>query len=81
MPTYKTVAVRLDSNLYENLRAHVGKRKMSELINDTMRSYLAESVLSKECELMSQDEEAEREALEWSESAINSIDHETFETW
>lgn len=67
----KKLTISLDPQVYEGLHANIGRGKISKFIEALIKPYTQD--LEQGYQDLSQDEKAEREALEWSESLIGDL--------
>lgn len=72
----KKLTITLDAQVYKGLHTNIGKGRISKFIEDLVRPY-TEQDLDAGYKALAQDQEAEEEALEWSEGLIQDIDYET----
>lgn len=71
----KKLTITVDERVYEGLHANIGRGKISKFIEDLVRPYI-EWNLEKGYQALAEDQEAEKEALEWCEGLIGDIDYE-----
>ena len=62
----KKLTITIAEDVYDGLYAVVGKRKISQFIEQLVRPYVLGRALEAGYQAMAADEEREREALEWS---------------
>lgn len=62
---HKRMTITLDEAVYEGLYRHVGKRRMSQFIEDLLRPHVVDTSLDEGYREMAADQEREAEALEW----------------
>jgi hypothetical protein len=62
---HKRMSITLEESVYEGLRRTVGKRRMSQFIEDLVRPLVLDTALDKGYQAMAADLEREAEALEW----------------
>ena len=67
----KKLTVTVSDEVYKGLHARVGRRKISQFIDDLARRHLVTSQLEADYAEAAADERREREAHEWAESGIN----------
>jgi predicted CopG family antitoxin len=72
----KKLTITVDEEVYEGLHNVVGRRRISNFIEDLVRPHVLKRDLDNAYKQMAQDEEREREALEWSEALIGNAAHE-----
>jgi hypothetical protein len=63
---HKRMSITLDEAVYEGLYRHVGKRRMSQFIEDLVRPYVVDTALDEGYKAMAADKERESDALAWS---------------
>jgi predicted CopG family antitoxin len=62
---HKRMTITLEESVYEGLYRTVGKRRMSQFIEDLVRPYVLDTALDDAYRAMASDTEREAEALEW----------------
>ena len=62
---HKRMSITLDEVVYEGLYRHVGKRRMSQFIEDLVRPYVVDSALDEGYRAMAEDKEREADAMTW----------------
>jgi predicted CopG family antitoxin len=62
---HKRMTITLDEAVYEGLYRRVGKRRMSQFIEDLLRPHVVDTSLDEGYRAMAADQEREAEALEW----------------
>jgi len=62
--------------VYAGLRRRIGKRKVSRFIENLVRPHVEEKALEAAYREMAQDEQREREALEWADAFVGDIKDE-----
>ena len=67
---HKKMTISLDEAVYEGLHRVVGRRKISQFLEDLARPHVVSSDLSAAYQAMAQDYDRERDALEWSNALI-----------
>ena len=72
----KKLTISIDEIVYLGLHEVIGKRRISKFIETLVRPYVIDESLAKAYHEMAQDEDREKEAIEWSESLIGDIDNE-----
>ncbi len=65
---HKRMTITLDEAVYDGLYRTVGKRKMSQFIEDLLRPHVSGSSLDAGYRAMAADVEREAEAVEWIEA-------------
>ena len=63
---HKRMSITLDEAVYEGLYRHVGKRRLSQFIEDLVRPYVVDTALDEGYKAMAADKEREADALAWS---------------
>jgi predicted CopG family antitoxin len=69
----KKLTISVDDEVYAELHRTVGRGRISRFLEDLARPYLLHQDLEAAYREMAQDEEREREALEWSEGLIGDV--------
>lgn len=62
---HKRMTITLDEAVYEGLNRRIGKRRMSQFIEDLIRPYVLDTSLDDGYKAMAADEEREDEAQDW----------------
>lgn len=62
---HRKMTITLDEAVYEGLYRRVGRRKMSQFIEDLLRPHVLDDSLDEGYRAMAADREREAEALEW----------------
>ncbi|EEC7602090.1 addiction module antitoxin [Escherichia coli] len=62
---HKRMTITLDEAVYEGLYRTVGKRRMSQFIEDLLRPHVVDSSLDDGYKAMAEDTERETLAMEW----------------
>ena len=62
---HKRMTITLDEAVYDGLYRTVGKRKMSQFIEDLLRPYVLDNSLDEGYRAMAADQQRENEALAW----------------
>ncbi|PYE87732.1 hypothetical protein C7477_11179 [Phyllobacterium leguminum] len=70
---HRKMTITLDEAVYEGLYRTVGKRRMSQFIEDLLRPHVLDTALDEGYRAMAADEEREAEALEWSNALIGDV--------
>jgi len=65
---HKRMTITLDEEVYDGLYRTIGKRRMSQFIEDVLRPHVAVSALDDGYRAMAADHEREGEAGEWIEA-------------
>lgn len=74
---HKKLTITLDQAIYDGLHQTIGRGKISQFIEDLVRPYV-ETSLDAGYRALSEDAQAEQEALVWSEGIIGDIGNETW---
>jgi hypothetical protein len=67
---HKKMTITLDETVYDGLVRVIGRRKISQFIEDLARPYVTSENLEAGYKAMAADENREKEAQEWSEGLI-----------
>lgn len=67
---HKRMTITLDEEVYEGLRRRVGKRRISQFIEDLVRPHVLDTALDDGYRAMAADVAREAEALEWCHALI-----------
>jgi hypothetical protein len=67
---HKKMTITLDETVYDGLVRIIGRRKISQFIEDLARPYVTGENLEAGYKAMASDENREKEAQEWSEGLI-----------
>jgi len=62
---HRKMTITLDEVVYEGLYRMVGRRKMSQFIEDLLRPQVTDAALDAGYQAMAADEEREADAMEW----------------
>jgi predicted CopG family antitoxin len=62
------MTITLDEAVYDGLNRVIGKRRMSQFIEDLLRPHVLDSFLDEGYQAMALDEDREKEALNWCNS-------------
>ncbi|MDQ3187042.1 MAG: addiction module antitoxin [Pseudomonadota bacterium] len=73
---HKRMTITLDEDVYEGLYRTVGKRRMSQFIEDLVRPHVMDSSLDEGYRAMGADKEREAEAQEWCNALANDMANE-----
>lgn len=73
---HKKMTISLDEEVYDGLYKTVGKRKISQFIENLIRPLVLDTSLDSGYAAMAADTEREAEALEWSNAIIGDMSHE-----
>ena len=69
----KKLTITIDEQVYEGLYKIVGRRRISQFIESTVRPLVIQSDLTAAYREMAADENREAEALEWSEATLEDV--------
>jgi predicted CopG family antitoxin len=62
---HKKMTITLDEEVYDGLYRTIGKRKMSQFIEDLLRPHVLNTTLDSGYKAMAADQARENEAMEW----------------
>jgi hypothetical protein len=68
---HKRMTITLDEAVYDGLYRVVGKRRISQFIEDVVRPHVSDSALDAGYRNMAADAARERDASEWTSSLVN----------
>ena len=74
---HKRMTITLDEAVYDGLYRMVGKRRMSQFIEDLLRPHVVDTALDEGYRAMAADETREREAQVWCNSLSSDMRDET----
>lgn len=69
----KKLTITVEDEVYDGLRAVIGRRRISRFLNDLARPHVTGRELAGAYRAMAADEEREREAAEWVENLTGDI--------
>lgn len=69
----KKLTITVDENVYKGLHTVIGKRKISQFIEELVRPHVVHKDLEAAYKRMAQDEAREAEALEFSEATLMDV--------
>ncbi len=72
----KKLTITLAEDVYVGLHRRIGRRKISRFIEDLVRPQLIDDDMESAYQDMAQDDDREREAMEWSEATLGDSFHE-----
>ena len=75
---HRKMTITLDEAVYEGLYRAIGKRHMSQFIEDLLRPHVLDTSLDKGYQAMAADKEREAEAAEWCNALAKDISNETW---
>ncbi len=73
---HKKMTITLDEAVYEGLWRTIGKRKMSQFIEDLLRPHVLGESLDDGYKAMAQDQAREAEAMEWTNALAKDMANE-----
>jgi hypothetical protein len=71
------MTITLDEVVYDGLYRTIGKRRMSQFIEDLLRPHVLDTSLDAGYQAMAADTSRESEALEWSNALAKDMQSET----
>jgi len=74
---HRKMTITLDEEVYEGLYRMVGRRKMSQFIEDLLRPHVLDTSLDEGYRAMAADQEREAEAIEWCNALARDMSDET----
>ena len=74
---HKRMTITLDEAVYEGLNRTVGKRRMSQFIEDLLRPHVLDTALDEGYRAMAEDKEREIAAKEWCNALVKDMADET----
>ena len=73
----KKLTITMDEDVYSGLHRVIGRGKISGFIEDLVRPHVVRHELASAYKAMAEEEDREREALEWSEATCRDSVHES----
>ncbi len=73
---HKKMTITLDEAVYEGLWRTIGRRRMSQFIEDLLRPHVLGESLDDGYKAMAQDKAREAEAMEWTNSLAKDMANE-----
>ncbi len=73
---HKRMTITLDEAVYDGLYRTIGKRRMSQFIEDLLRPHVMDTALDDGYRAMAADKEREVEALEWCNAIAGDMANE-----
>jgi predicted CopG family antitoxin len=70
---HRKMTITVDEKVYEGLYRTVGKRRISQFIEDLVRPYVLDSSLDEGYEAMAADKAREAEAQEWCNALAGDV--------
>ena len=74
---HKRITITLDEDVYEGLYKIIGKRRISQFIEDLVRPHVLDTALDDGYRRMASDTQRETEALEWVNAVSQDMNRET----
>ena len=75
---HKRMTITLDEAIYDGLYRTVGKRRMSQFIEDLLRPHVMGASLDDGYRAMAKDKQREREAKEWINNLMQDVNDEAW---
>ena len=75
---HRRMTITLDEEVYEGLYRRVGKRRMSQFIEDLVRPHVSDTSMDEGYRAMAADRRRESEAREWSNALMGDQDDEAW---
>ena len=72
----KKLTITVDERVYRALYKTVGRRRISRFIENLVRPHVLDPSLAAGYEQMAQDEQREKDALDWAEGLIGDVTDE-----
>lgn len=66
----KKLTITLDAQVYDGLHSQIGRRNISQLIEQLVRPHVINAALATAYQQMAADEAREAEALDWAEATV-----------
>ena len=70
---HRRMTITLDEEVYEGLYRRVGKRRISQFIEDLVRPHILDTALDEGYQAMAADKDREEEAQEWCNSLAGDL--------
>jgi len=70
---HRKMTITLDEDVYEGLYRTIGKRRMSQFIEDLLRPHVMDTTLDDGYRAMAANKEREAEAMEWCNSLAKDM--------
>ena len=70
---HRKMTITLDEVVYDGLYRHVGRRRMSQFIEDLIRPHVLGASLEEGYRAMAADKEREAEAMQWCNALIGDV--------
>lgn len=68
---HRKLTITVEEDVYRGLHRVVGRRRISQFIEELVRPHVTGSQLREGYRQMAEDEDRERSALEWAEATVN----------
>jgi predicted CopG family antitoxin len=69
----KKLTITLDAQVYDGLHSQIGRRNISQFIEQLVRPHVIDTQLAAAYQEMAADEAREVEALDWAEATVGDI--------
>jgi hypothetical protein len=70
---HKKMTISLDESVYDGLYRTIGKRRMSQFIEDLLRPHVLDTALDAGYQAMAADRQREAEASEWTNALTKDL--------
>lgn len=74
---HKRITITLDEAVYEGLNRTIGRRRMSQFIEDLLRPHVLDTSLDDGYQAMAADQQREAEAQDWCNALATHQQHRT----
>lgn len=74
---HKKMTITLDEDVYYGLYRMIGRRKISQFIEELVRPHVVDKTLEEGYKAMALDEEREKEAMQWCNGIAGDMANET----
>jgi predicted CopG family antitoxin len=74
---HRRMTITLDEVVYEGLQRRIGKRRISQFIEELVRPHVLDTSLDDGYRAMAADKDREAEALEWCNALAKDLSDET----
>lgn len=74
---HRRMTITLDEVVYEGLQRRIGKRRISQFIEELVRPHVLDTSLDDGYRAMAADKDREAEALEWCNALVKDLSDET----
>jgi len=75
---HKRMTITLDEDVYDGLYRRIGKRRMSQFIEELVRPHVMDTALEAGYQALATDEQQEAEASEWCNALIGDVADDTW---